>query len=225
MDVETLTYFHDLTYSRGLDNKGTQRVDMSKPEFDTVEIKNKTKKKPKIEAPIVDFFKKLYGGVADVFKKAHESKKAKKNEGAAFKERAKVWGKTLTNETKLLYTAQLLPQLKAVLGIPSIKKIAEDKGLNAAVVEALKMGLIDAATLAVYFGILIPFVASGAAAAVNTALNNVPFLKPYITKIKEQEMAEEQNKAEDKEPVQTETVKNDEKVSNTEEIQPENLEK
>jgi len=193
MDIDTLTNLNDRYELNKGDYVTTPRVDLSKGDVDKVEISNK--QKVKLDAPIVDFFKKVYGGIGNLFKQAHISKNNKKAEGADFSERAKEWGKTFSKEGKTLLMAELLPQLKNVLGIPSIKKIAEDKGLSAAVLEGFKMGLIDAVTLATYFGILIPFVASGAAVAVNTFLNNIPFLKPYATKIKEQEAAKQQEQA------------------------------
>ena len=195
MDIDTLTNLKDRSEIYPTEYVTTPRVDLSKVEADKVEISGKTK--VKLDAPIVDFFKKVYGGIGNIFKQAHESKNNKKAEGADFTERAKEWGKTFSKEGKTLLMAELLPQLKTVLGIPSVKKVAEDKGLSAAVLEGFKMGLIDAVTLTTYFGIMIPFVASGAAAAVNTFLNNVPFLKPYAAKIKEQEMAKQQNQAEE----------------------------
>ena len=195
MEIESLTNLRGLSGKADSDYQTVPRIDLSKGECDSVEFKNK--KKLKIDAPIVDFFKKLYGGIGNTFKKAHINKKNKKAEGAEFKEVAKEWGKTVTKEGKTLLVAELLPQLKTVLGIPSIKKIAEDKGISAAVLESFKMGFIDAVTLVTYFGILVPFVASGAATAVNTLLNNVPFLKPYLTKLREQEEAEAQKKAQE----------------------------
>lgn len=196
MDVESLTNLRSLSGMTDSPYQTAPRVDMSKGKPDSFESQNK--KRLKIDAPIVDFFKKLYGGIANTFKQAHINQKNKKAEGANFKEVAKEWGKTVSKEGKTLLMAELIPQLKNVLGIPSIKKIAEDKGLSAAVLESFKMGLIDAVTLVTYFGILVPFVASGAATAVNTLLNNIPFLKPYITKIKEQEEAEAQKQEQEK---------------------------
>lgn len=195
MEIESLTSLRDLSGMMDAIHQTVPRIDLSKGEFDSAEFS--TKKKPKIDAPIVDFFKKLYGGIGNVFKQARTNRKNKKAEGAKFKDAAKEWGKTLSKGTKTLLMAELLPQLKHVLGIPSIKKIAEDKGLSAAILEGFKMGFIDAVTLATYFGILVPFVASGAATAVNTLLNNIPFLKPYLTKVREQEEAETQKKAQE----------------------------
>jgi len=209
MDVESLTHLRDISGMTDSYYQTAPRIDMSKGKTDSFEYQN-NKKKPKIDAPIVDFFKKLYGGIANTFKQAHINQKNKKAEGANFREVAKEWGKTVSKEGKTLLMAELIPQLKNVLGIPSIKKIAEDKGLSAAVLESFKMGLIDAVTLVTYFGILVPFVASGAATAVNTLLNNIPFLKPYIMKIKEQEEAEAQKKAqEDKQEETYPHIEND----------------
>jgi len=140
------------------------------------------------KAPMINFMAKVLKGIKSTKNAAKAAKEEIKKNGGNFFKRTKAWFKGAYKKGMDVVKKDITPEIGEIAGINSIRQIAKDKGIPAAGLETVKMGVINSATIASYaaaFLVPCPGVATTLSITTNTILRNTKWLKPYSQKLKE----------------------------------------